>query len=173
MYGVDACGCGWIQFICPLIWVVILEFGFWYACFMVSIFLRELAPLLDDTLVKKYCRQSNFLAVKSKGSDTSEDLRIKRLDWCVGNGEKLSDGGCIQDIDHLFIQCNFARALGLHTSEVSFRNLKELILKLVIDPTMDANSYCYRLIVASLWSIWLQINNVIFENKRADPLQAL
>ncbi|MBA0814170.1 hypothetical protein Gohar_020015 [Gossypium harknessii] len=135
--------------------------------------LRELAPLLNDTLVKKYCRQSNFLAVKSKGSDTSEDLRIKRLDWCVGNGEKLSDGGCIQDIDHLFIQCNFARELGLHTSEVSFRNLKKLILKLVIDPTVDANSYCYRLIVASLWSIWLQINNVIFENKRADPLQAL
>ncbi|TYG72517.1 hypothetical protein ES288_D04G027100v1 [Gossypium darwinii] len=84
MYGVDACGCGWIQFICPLIWVVILEFGFW---------------------------QSNFLAVKSKGSETSEDLRIKRPDWCVGNGEKLSVGGCIQDIDHLFIQCNFAQQM--------------------------------------------------------------
>nr|KJB75149.1 hypothetical protein B456_012G026800 [Gossypium raimondii] len=84
MYGVDACGCGWIQFICPLIWVVILECGFW---------------------------QSNFLAVKSKGSDTSEDLRIKRLDWYVGNGEKLSVGGCIQDIDHLFIQCYFAQQM--------------------------------------------------------------
>lgn len=47
MYGVDACGCGWIQFICPLIWVVILEFGFWYACFMVSIFVLFLISVVE------------------------------------------------------------------------------------------------------------------------------
>ncbi|TYI31261.1 hypothetical protein ES332_A05G440900v1 [Gossypium tomentosum] len=90
MHGVDACGCGWIQFICPLIWVLILEFGF------------------------------------CKGSDTRKDLRIKGLDWCLGNGEKLSDSGCIEDIDHLFIQCNFARELGLHTSELHI--IQEILL---------------------------------------------
>ncbi|TYJ38152.1 hypothetical protein E1A91_A05G424600v1, partial [Gossypium mustelinum] len=99
-----ACGCGWIQFICPLIWVVILEFGF---CGGFS-FTKSLR---NDEVSWVYYFTKKKKRFKSKGSDTRKDLRIKGLDWCLGNGEKLSDSGCIEDIDHLFIQCNFAQQM--------------------------------------------------------------
>ena len=85
-----------------------------------------------------------------------------------------------ESLDHLFLQCSFARALwlGVDINIVSIiaNNIPmEQWIQNLAKKTQeaDSNANALELILTTLWCIWTHRNNVIFEGKHPKPIDML